>query len=85
VPNPFNPTTVIQYDVPETGAQVTLMIYDVAGRMVRTLVDGWKDAGTKHVTWNGDDDSGGRVASGVYFYRMTALGFEMTKKMVLLQ
>jgi hypothetical protein len=85
VPNPFNPTTVIQYDVPETGAQVTLLIYDVAGRLVRTLVDGRKEAGTKRVTWNGDDDRGSRVASGVYFYRMTAPGFEVTKKMVLIQ
>jgi hypothetical protein len=85
IPNPFNPTTVIQYDVPETGGQVTLLIYDVAGRLVRTLVDGQQAAGEKRVTWIGDDDCGSRVASGVYFYRMTAPGFEMTKKMVLLK
>ena len=50
-----------------------------------TLVDGRKEAGVQRVTWNGDDDRGNRVASGVYFHRMTAPGFEMTKKMVLLQ
>jgi hypothetical protein len=85
VPNPFNPTTVIQYDVPEEGGEVTLLIYDVAGRLVRTLVDHQQTAGRKRVTWNGDDDRGSRVASGVYFYRMRAPGFDVTKKMVLIQ
>ena len=85
VPNPFNPTTVIMYDVPERGGHVTLRIYDVAGRLVRTLVDGPQAAGEKRVTWNGRNDHGSNVATGVYFYRMTAPGFETTKKMVMLQ
>jgi VCBS repeat-containing protein len=85
VPNPFNPTTVIRYDVPAGGGRVTLRVYDVAGRMVRTLVDGLETSGEKRVTWNGRNDHGSLVSTGVYFYRMTAPGFEMTKKMVLLQ
>jgi hypothetical protein len=85
VPNPFNPTTVIRYGVPEWGGDVTLRIYDVSGRLVRTLVDGTEGPGVKTVTWDGRNDRGQTVSSGVYFYRMTAPGFEMTQKMVLLQ
>ena len=85
VPNPFNPATVIRYDVPAGGGDVSLRIYDVGGRLVRTLVDGVETPGEKSVTWNARNDRGHRVASGVYFYRLTAPGFEMTKKMVLLQ
>lgn len=85
VPNPFNPTTVIRYDVPANGGHVTLRIYDVRGRVVRTLVDGVKAPGEKRVRWNGRNEQGQPVATGVYFYRMTARGFEMTRKMVLLQ
>ncbi len=85
VPNPFNPETVIRYDVPENGGMVTLRIYDVAGRLVKTLIDGQQTAGGKSAAWNGTNNRGSRVASGVYFYRMTAPGFESTRKMVLLQ
>jgi hypothetical protein len=85
VPNPFNPATVIRFDVPAGGGEVTLRVYDVSGRLVRKLVDGTEEAGEKTVTWNGRNNRGQMVASGVYFYRMTAPGFEMTKKMVLLQ
>jgi hypothetical protein len=85
VPNPFNPTTVIGYDVPAGGGHVTLRIYDVAGRLVRTLVDGTQSAGVKNVMWQGENDRGARVATGVYFYRLTAPGFEQTRKMVLVQ
>ena len=85
VPNPFNPTTVIRYDVPAGGGHVTLTVYDVAGRLVRTLVDETKSAGVKTVAWNGANNRGARVATGVYFYRLTAPGFEQTRKMVLIQ
>lgn len=85
MPNPFNPVTVIRYDVPADGGIVTLRIYDVGGRLIRTLVDGFESAGTKSVTWRGRNDRGTRVATGVYFYRMTAPGFEQTRKMVLIQ
>jgi FlgD Ig-like domain len=85
VPNPFNPTTVIRYDVPEGGGVVSLTVYDVAGRLVRTLAEGVPGAGEKSVTWNGLDDAGRPVASGVYFYRMQAGSFVQTRKMVLLK
>jgi hypothetical protein len=85
IPNPFNPTTTIRYDVPVTGGRVTVRIYDVSGRLVRTLVDRVETPGEKRVVWYGRNDRGNSVATGVYFYRMTAPGFTMTKKMVLLQ
>jgi hypothetical protein len=84
-PNPFNPITTIQYDVAADGADVNITIYDVSGRLVRALVDEHRAAGTWSVQWNGDDDRGGRVASGVYFYQMRAGSFVETKKMVLLK
>jgi hypothetical protein len=85
VPNPFNSTTSIRYDVPTGGGVVTLRIYDVSGRLVRTLVDGPQPAGQKTATWNGRDNQGRSVASGVYFYRLQAPGYEKTLKMVLVQ
>jgi hypothetical protein len=84
VPNPFNPITMISYDVPAGGARVSISIYDIAGRRVRTLLDEQRPAGVFSVQWNGEDDRGQRVASGVYFYRMRAGQFVDTKKMVLL-
>jgi hypothetical protein len=85
VPNPFNPQTAIAYDIPAGGADVNITIYDVAGRRVRELVSQHRPAGVFSVQWNGDDDHGQRVASGVYFYRMRAGEFIDTKKMVLLK
>ena len=85
VPNPFNPTTTIHYDVPAGAGAVSLRVYDVSGRLVRTLVDGHEAPGSKSVLWNGTNDRGQTVASGIYFYRMTAPGFSTTRKMVLLQ
>jgi hypothetical protein len=85
VPNPFNPSTTIWYDVPAGGGNVSLRIYDVSGRLVRVLVDGHQAEGSRSVTWDGTGDRGTSLASGVYFYRMTAPGFDETKKMVLLR
>jgi hypothetical protein len=85
VPNPFNPSTSIHYDVPVGGGVVTLQIYDVSGRLVRTLIDGSRTPGEKRVTWDARDNYGSPVATGVYFYRMTAPGFENTRKMILLR
>ncbi len=62
-----------------------IVVFDVAGRRVRTLVDERRPAGVFSVAWNGEDDRGQRVASGVYFYRMRAGAFVDTKKMVLLK
>jgi len=85
VPNPFNPSTTIRYDVPSEGGAVTLRIYDVGGRLVRTLVEGPQTAGQKTVIWDGKDDGGRSVASGVYFSRLQAPGYNRTMKMVLLK
>lgn len=83
-PNPFNPVTTIMFEMREKGA-VTIRIYDVAGRLVRTLVDGMREAGPNTVTWEGKNDAGSSVASGVYFYRMEAKDFIRTRKIVLLR
>ena len=84
-PNPFNPTTTINYDVRAGGGEITLRVYDVKGRLVRTLVDGHQMEGAKRVLWDGLNNRGSQVATGVYFYRMTAPGFTKTRKMVLLK
>ena len=85
-PNPFNPSTTINYSVADGSAvHVSLRVYDVRGKLVSVLVDAVKDAGTYSVFWNGVDNRGNRVASGVYFYRLMAGNFEQTRKMVLLK
>jgi hypothetical protein len=84
VPNPFNPTTTIAYDLP-AAAEVTLAIFDVSGRRVRVLVRGTQPAGRYKAQWSGTDDGGRRVASGVYFCRLTAGAHRATRKMVLLK
>jgi hypothetical protein len=85
-PNPFNPTTTIKYSIKQTGP-VTLRVYNVAGQLVKTLVDGKQRprAGGFTVRWNGVNNSGERVASGVYFYKLVAKDFTKTKKMVVLK
>jgi hypothetical protein len=85
VPNPFNPITTISYDIPAGGADVNISIFDVSGRLVRELVREHRPAGVSSAQWNGENDRGQRVASGVYFYRMRAGDFVETKKMVLLK
>lgn len=85
-PNPFNPTTLIRYNV-EGETHVALRIYDVAGKLVRTLVNGVKSpaAGGHVVEWDGKDDYGTAVASGVYLYRLETGHFEEVRKVVLLK
>jgi hypothetical protein len=84
VPNPFNPSTAIAYRI--AGEEfVTLAIYDVSGKRIRTLVNRSQAAGPHEVEWDGLDDNGMRVSSGVYFYRITAGEFEQTRRMVLLK
>ncbi len=84
IPNPFNPRTTITYSIPQEGA-VLLEIYDLAGRHVNTLVSEHIDAGEHHIQWNGKDDAGNQVASGVYLYQLRAGDFVDTKRMVLLK
>jgi hypothetical protein len=83
-PNPFNPKTAIAFNLPGN-ADVQLEIYDVAGRRVKTLVDGGLDAGPHVYDWDGRNQHGERVASGVYFYRLSTAERELSKKMVLLK
>jgi hypothetical protein len=83
-PNPFNPSTAIDFVVAETGP-VQLRIFNVSGQLVRTLVDANVEAGQFSVSWDGRDDLGVQVASGVYYYRIDATDFSQTRKMVLLK
>jgi hypothetical protein len=84
-PNPFNPSTTISFDVPKS-AHVNIVIYDVLGRVVTTLVDEVKPANRYHVVWNASN-----VSTGVYFYRMTAKStdgsgdFTSVKKLLLMK
>ena len=84
-PNPFNPTTTIQYALPQA-TDVELTIYNVVGQPVRTLVAEHQSAGRYMVEWDATDDSGHRLSSGMYFYRLQAGGeFREVKKMLLLK
>jgi hypothetical protein len=84
-PNPFNPVTKIAYSVKEAGP-VTIEVYNVAGKVVRTLLDTEVDAGAAgFVVWDGANDSGEKCASGVYFYRIAAPGFTESHKMIMLK
>jgi len=83
-PNPFNPTTTIRYTVPRA-SRVTLLVYTPAGQLVRTLVDATLSSGVKHVTWDGTNNDGNPVASGVYVYRLQVGKETLAKKMTLLK
>jgi beta propeller repeat protein len=83
-PNPFNPRTTVSYSVPVPGA-VELRVYDVRGSLVRTLVDEAVAAGLHAVTWDGRDDRGASVGSGVYFVRLSSRGDVRTQRVVLLE
>jgi len=85
VPNPFNPMTVISYELPDPGA-VGLRVFDASGTLVRVLVSGTRETGgVHHVSWDGRDDEGASLPSGVYFYRLEVGGEVMTKRMILLK
>ena len=83
-PNPFNPTTSIRFEL-KHDADVTLSVFDASGALVATLAAGPYKQGSHDVVWNGTDAKGGRVGSGVYFYRLDTQGQTFTKKMVLLK
>ena len=83
-PNPFNPETVIRYALPED-CQVELTVYNILGQKVKTLVDEHQGAGYRMVHWNGRDDKGYEIASGLYFYKIETLKYSESKKMILLR
>jgi hypothetical protein len=83
-PNPLNPMTTIQFQMPfET--RISICVYDVNGRKINTLIDGLISPGAHHVVWNGVNDRMERVASGLYFIRMKAEGFDSTQKVTVLK
>jgi hypothetical protein len=84
VPNPFNPRTVVYYDLPEPG-RALLRVFNANGQLVRTLVDEEMPAGHHHVEWNGLDSGGDPVSAGVYFCKLVACGEVISGKMVLLE
>ncbi|HKW13109.1 MAG TPA: FlgD immunoglobulin-like domain containing protein, partial [Candidatus Krumholzibacteria bacterium] len=84
VPNPFNPSTTIHYEIAK-GGRAALRVYDVSGALVRTLVDRSHNPGDYDAHWDGRNTAGMPVSSGVYFYRLEANGFSGTRRMVLLK
>ncbi len=87
-PNPFNPSTKIKYSIP-VGAQpnvnVQIKVYDILGNEVITLVNEYKSAGYYQINWNGKNNTGDKVTSGIYIYRIVAGNFIQSKKMILLK
>ncbi len=83
-PNPFNPATVLSFELP-TQTDVELAVYDLAGRMIVTLIDETREAGRHQVSWNGRSGNGELVASGIYLYHLKAGAFQETKRMTLLK
>ena len=83
-PNPFNPTTTIKYALPEA-QNVQIMIYDIMGRKIRTLLNEYQEMGYRSIHWNAEDDYGRKVSAGMYIYAFQAGEFMQTRKMVLLK
>jgi hypothetical protein len=83
-PNPFNPSTTISFYLPEDSG-VRLEIFDINGRLIRRLADGAFPSGPHQQSWDGRNDSGERIATGVYIYRLTAEKRQLSRKMVLLK
>ena len=83
-PNPFNPVTTIKYQTPKS-ADVSLVIYNALGQQVRTLVNGTVEQGAHSVTWNGRNEMGKVVPSGIYFYVLNTGNTQISKKMVLMK
>jgi flagellar hook assembly protein FlgD len=83
-PNPFNPSTTISYQL-STDSDVTLIIYNIKGQKVKTLVNETLPAGRYSVVWNGKDNNSKQTSSGIYFYKLSAGNFQQTRKMLLLK
>ena len=83
-PNPFNPSTIISYSIPEN-TDVALNIYDMRGRMIKSLVNQNQAAGRYLVEWNATDDYGSNVGAGVYIYQLRSRNKTFSQKMVLMK
>jgi hypothetical protein len=83
-PNPFNPVTTLRYDLPNNSL-LTIIIYDMLGREVKTLINQTQNGGYKSILWDGTNDHDHSVSSGVYLYRIQAGNYMRSKKMVLLK
>jgi len=83
-PNPFNPNTSIRFDLPVFG-KVSIKIFNIKGELVRTLIQEQMNAGSHTVQWDGKDHSGQNLSSGIYFYRLSAISFNATKKLLLIK
>jgi len=83
-PNPFNPFTKIDYDIPAAG-KITIKVYNIRGQYVKTLVNGYKEAGSDYTYWDGTDNKNKKVSSGVYFYQLESKSSKKTKKMILIK
>jgi parallel beta-helix repeat protein len=81
-PNPFNPSTTISYQVPDDGQHVNIAIYNITGQLIRTLVDANQQAGEYKAVWDGRNNYGQQVSTGLYFFRMRANNFVSVKKML---
>jgi uncharacterized membrane protein len=85
-PNPFNGTTIIKYSLPVNSQEnVKLIIYDLLGQKIKTLVNEKQQAGNYSISWDGTDDLGKLCPSGIYLYKISTKTFQATKKMILLQ
>lgn len=84
IPNPFNPETTIRFELPARN-RTRLQIYDMLGQHVRTLIDGDMPVGAHRTVWDGHDDMGRSMASGIYLYRLQAGNFTQTRRMLLLK
>jgi flagellar hook assembly protein FlgD len=83
-PNPFNPETKINFSLAKNG-NVSLEVYNIKGQLIKTLQNGYTDAGEHSVVWIGDDENGQKVTSGIYFYRLQTENMSKTRKMLLLK
>jgi hypothetical protein len=86
-PNPFNPSTTVNYQIPDgvSAVSFTLNVFDIRGRLIKTLASGIKGPGYYSAFWDGSDQNGQKVSSGIYFYRFTSADYTQTRKMVLLK
>jgi uncharacterized protein YyaL (SSP411 family) len=83
-PNPFNPRTTISFTLPER-SHANLSIFDIEGRLIKTLINGFYDKGRNEIVWDGTDENGDPVASGIYFYRLQAGGMTVSRKMAIIR